>query len=489
MAELKWVAERCQTVLLPALEAASTEEAVKQIGLAELAFWQEKFPDTPNSWRTPHTQSRKIVRTSALPAQTIEWTLQYMNLGDEKWTEINRPSGPALADRLEHQILLQDPDRIVVQANALLVSDRWQDLAAGIVMATGRRATEILKTARFERATAYSVLFHGQIKHKLTNSFEIPTLCEAGKVVDAMERLRDVLDTEEMTEHEVSNAFHRALGKSVKQHFEGIIPAREDESISPQTLRSVYLRLAIFFYAPLLVDAETFAAEISGHRSKGEGQEDQRSYGAAPHYAEYKIADAAGQIDGRQGVKLGQPGVEVLTVFSRSHNGASPVLAASRPIVAAGGVLTAESLLAGAELQTVLDGMEAANITDFTAYLKAALKRQARTDLGMARRDTLADVASMSMEDLAKTRKPATASERIRRAVAAIANYNDTHVQLERWFVNATLLSNLIGGRFETIMAWLEEHKIEVDEINTKYDLTTAYNRKPVDVKLVIEVK
>jgi hypothetical protein len=492
MATLKWVNERWTATLLPALTEATTEEEIKMICQNEMAYWLEKYPDKPNSLRTPHTQSRNLVRASGLPEGKKETILKHLSLGEERWQEINQGTGVKLAERLENQLFLANPDKIVDQAGALLAGERWQDIAAGLVMATGRRATEILKTAQFERATDYSVIFSGQIKHSV-NAFEIPTLTGAGPVISALERLRDILDTQDMTEHEVSNAFHRALGASVKRCFGEIIPSREGEEISPHTLRSVYLRLAIFFYAPLGVDAETYAAEISGHRkrSKAAVEKEERSYGAAPHYSEYKIVDRAGQIDGRQGVKLG-PDVPVLGVFAGSHNGATPVSARSMPILAApAGPLTPESLLVGEDLKTVVEGMAAAGIVDFVAYIKMALKRQAKTDLGLAKRDTVADVSQMSMDELARVRKPATAAERIRRAVAALAAYNDAEgrAQAERWYVNNTLLKQLIGGRFEAITAWLEERQGEIKALNDKYELTPAYNRKPVDVKDVVKVE
>ncbi len=67
MATLKWVDERWTATLLPALTEANTEEEIKMVCQDEIAYWQEKYPDKPNSLRTPHTQSRNLVRASGLP--------------------------------------------------------------------------------------------------------------------------------------------------------------------------------------------------------------------------------------------------------------------------------------------------------------------------------------------------------------------------------------------------------------------------------------
>jgi len=44
-----------------------------------------------------------------------------------------------------------------------------------------------------------------------------------------------------------------------------------------------------------------------------------RSLAASRHYNDYKIGDRTGNIDGRQGIKLGYGGVEVIEVFNKSR--------------------------------------------------------------------------------------------------------------------------------------------------------------------------
>src|SRR5258708_25900718 len=47
----------------------------------------------------------------------------------------------------------------------------------------------------------------------------------------------------------------------------------------------------------------------------GGSEEELRNYATSAHYFDYKIADRQGNIDGRQGVRLGAAGVELLEVF------------------------------------------------------------------------------------------------------------------------------------------------------------------------------
>ena len=65
------------------------------------------------------------------------------------------------------------------------------------------------------------------------------------------------------------------------------------------------------------VNGILFKAEIQGHRiiASTTDQETLRSYTASRHYDDYAIADANGNVDGRRGLRLGEPGVQLLRVL------------------------------------------------------------------------------------------------------------------------------------------------------------------------------
>jgi cell division protein FtsB len=71
------------------------------------------------------------------------------------------------------------------------------------------------------------------------------------------------------------------------------------------------------------VDANEYKAAIQGHYAILETTDGElkRSLTASRHYNDYKIGDRAGNIDGRQGIKLGYGGVEVIDVFNKSRQG------------------------------------------------------------------------------------------------------------------------------------------------------------------------
>jgi hypothetical protein len=81
--------------------------------------------------------------------------------------------------------------------------------------------------------------------------------------------------------------------------------------------RAVYATIAVYFYCPQQVNATLFKAEIQGHRMVADASTKRalRSYSASRHYNDYYVAGSNGNVDGRQGVRLGAPGVQLLEVF------------------------------------------------------------------------------------------------------------------------------------------------------------------------------
>ncbi len=123
------------------------------------------------------------------------FALESMNFTVDEWIQINQPIDDQVANRNEHQILL-DPKNVnalVYRAINLLNSREWSDIAAGLAVLTGRRSAEVLATAEFEYKTPYSVTFTGALKRRGETqqlSFEIPTLAQAEYVINGLDKLR-----------------------------------------------------------------------------------------------------------------------------------------------------------------------------------------------------------------------------------------------------------------------------------------------------------
>ena len=526
--------------LFSALAQAETEEAIKQICESEIQAWRDERPGlkSEDSFRRPLTDTCNEIKVR-LEGLQRQFALQYMSFSSEKWTELNDASRARLEKRLEQQKLLQEPDKIVAVATDLLKSDQWTEICVGLAVTTGRRLIELLQIGQFERKTDYSVLFLGQAKRGDDElpQYEIPTLCASSLVLDAFNRLRLLLDTTGLERREVSQRYGPAAREAAREHFSTLIPAREGKAdIINHTFRTVYSRIAVFYYCPPRVADMHFMATVQGHYEKlQESEEQRRSYESNPYYQEYKIAALDGiQIDGRQGLHLGHKGVELLEVFKpkpqkekamattpdtteqKSTKGNNRPINVSKDFyprfeafkVRSGcktndetvgllidayeeketaqitATLTLEFLL-GDELAIIARSTmkEGESIQDF---LKRSVERLTNFQAGLKKRYSGTDFTKMSNAELMKQKDKEASFERVRRAIGAIALFNDNaEIDERRWFINVRVVQMVCGARFDNVSEYFKLHKADVDALNAAHQLTQKYNTKTYDIKSV----
>ena len=248
--------------------------------------------------------------------------LDVVKFDKETWVEINNASGDRIAQRDTQ--FISDPQKIVNRAIELINSYQWSEIAAGLAVVTGRRCTEILKTAQFQFQTDYSVSFSGSLKRRgeLTPCvFDIPTLCPAELVIDGIKRLRQMLgqEIESLSLRQIGGRYSRAVAKKCDEYFTDLVPKRTGkDNLYTHLFRAVYATIAAHWYCPTHVPDLEYRAAIQGHYQILDENDPQlrRSIAAGRHYFDYKISDGQGNIDGRLGIKLSHPKVSVVTPFS-----------------------------------------------------------------------------------------------------------------------------------------------------------------------------
>ena len=201
-------------------------------------------------------------------------------------------------------------------------------MAAGLAVVTGRRCTEVIQTAQFEYKTKYSVIFTGALKRKnepVDCVFEIPTLCEARLVIEAIANLRHQLGEEikGLSKRQISSRFARAVANKCDRYFSELVPKREDKSnLYTHLFRAIYATIAAYWYCPPTVPEMEFRAAIQGHYQIKDEKNPKlrRSIAAGRNYFDYKISDGAGNIDGRLGIKLHLPDVSVVEQFRAAQS-------------------------------------------------------------------------------------------------------------------------------------------------------------------------
>jgi uncharacterized protein (DUF1778 family) len=570
-----WLRERWDQVLKPALitYGVAQEEDLRQVWEAELVYWRQARHLKPNSLRKPITWVRHLIRDTLPLTAENGWFnaknqkrehigLHVCNLPEEEWVHMNAVSQGQVQNR--EVKLIEEPELVVEVGRALLSSEDWAEIVVGLALCTGRRLAEILVTGSFTEATDYTVIFAGQLKTKERTMvpYEIPTLAPASLVLSAVERVRGMLDLAGIDEKQVSRVYGKQVNEAAERRLSLLILARTSrQTLFAHVFRSIYPTIACFWFQPPWVQEIGYRAHILGHwyivspqvqAGDTEAKVEQRRYNYATeaHYFDYKIGDGHGGIDGRVGIKLGEPDVQILTVFQKPAEDLLPKGAeerknvmdahkkrhtlASMPVALGerldvigqrispppkralkrsetiqmladafeGGksreeregtatipAWTLASLPVDEETKKLLqEGMSVSGVQEVVTFLVNAGLKEAKQVLGQQKRREQSLYESLPTSDLSRIKLPEATEERLRRAVYTVMQWNETHGELERWYLNIATLQNLVGGRKPMIKAHLEAHRAEIEEHHQQFDppITPAYNRKPIPIEKMI---
>lgn len=162
---------------------------------------------------------------------------------------------------------------LMVAQNLMKDARSYMKIAMGLCAVTGRRPGEILATAKFEKTSHDRIIkFSGQLKTKGSDqgrdNYEIPVLCDADEIVDALARLRDKKDLStipvqpgktlgQAVNLRTSKQQNETVRQYFSQYFEGKITA--------YSLRPAYALIAADRYKPETITGRAYFAEILGH--------------------------------------------------------------------------------------------------------------------------------------------------------------------------------------------------------------------------------
>jgi hypothetical protein len=555
------------------------EEEIARICQEEIAYWRSRpSMKSLSSLKRPMSDTRNAIKEKLLVTDETAWTnprgervhiaLKYLNYTPEEYAEINAQTEEHFQERLENRKLIDHPDLVVAKAADLLRSDRWDAIVVGLAVVTGRRVSEVLKEGEFFPRTRYTVVFAGQLKKDQDLApYEIPTLVDAELVLSAWRRLRQLIDCSALSVEAVSKQYSSPVTDLAQQQFADLIPPVGDDSdLYTRLCRSVYGRIATHYYAPVAVSDIKYMNTIYGHYwiEKAKDEKTKHYYLTTMHYIDYLIGDGHGNIDGRQGIKLSEPGVEILEVFRKAEKEGKPMEEAKTLVVEEKkehGLLRPDPKLM-ARIKGVRDDLgvkkyndalvvmvdafyEARQFKQFQERWGASLKeldeqmgqlrlllshwgttveelnglldeaaqdaakekdgRKRKTPVGYLREMVAAkrtfkqsyekrheskDYSTMSLTELRNTKTPDAAAERFKRAVDAIIAYNNSvDDPNNRWFINAAVVVDLVGGKASSdkqysVSDYLETRRQELEAHHKSFnpELRPGYNRRPVGI-------
>lgn len=337
MAEMtRWLWERLFETggLLQRLEplGVDQEAEIKQLCEEEIASWRARpTMKIEASLQEPLRHARNAIRERLALREDNRWfnpregtfehlALKYLNFTPDQWNDLRADTEERFARRISEQQHIPNPDALLRKAEELLKGQLWDQLALGITLATGRRLTEVLKTAKFSPKTAYTLWFEGQLKtqDRVLPPYEIPTLVQAQIVLDAFRRLRESLDCSHLSNDQVSDQYGPIMRKLADQQLCDLIPKRSEKvNLYTHISRSIYGRLCVLYFCPPITFDLHYMATILGHYWYFDEKDEKRRQNlqSTLHYFDYVISDGHGNIDGRRGIWLGEPGVVVLDAF------------------------------------------------------------------------------------------------------------------------------------------------------------------------------
>ncbi len=247
------------TEFLSKLESCSSSEEIKQACTIELEYLDSCLALT--SKKRTLTRYRNAIKTINPEHQA----LSFLKLVRAESDTIKSESKTQLYK--DHTNLRPiDSEQLILKAESLLESDSYLAIALGLMLLTGRRATEILKTASFEYESEDSVIFTGQLKTKGSdnaqiNPYSIPVLTSPENVIQALKRLRDkTSDFQTLSNDAVHSRANKNLNISCKRYFADLIP-----NCKAKDLRACYAQICYEYLSPDEWSINAYFASILGH--------------------------------------------------------------------------------------------------------------------------------------------------------------------------------------------------------------------------------
>lgn len=185
---------------------------------------------------------------------------------------------------------------------------KWEALATGIALATGRRAIEVLIQGEFTKTGKYSLKFSGQAKERTgidrDNEFEIYSLIDADKVIAAIEILRSypniqamIRELDDGRHYQFNELVHNRTATHLNNFMRDMMRGAELETgigrdwVFKDT-RAIYAAICfkLFFDTDKRwqnVDQDMFFQMLLGHSDPK----------AQAHYKQFKIQNAGAKWD------------------------------------------------------------------------------------------------------------------------------------------------------------------------------------------------
>ena len=530
---LSKVMQRHVALFLAKLSGATNELTVEYLCIEEKGWFEQQYQN--DNTRAAHmTKYRRAIASMSADrpfpkAVTYEQetangpvrrhiALKWMNYSSEFHQQRQVPTQAKSKAQRRSRVAFE-PQPVIDAAVAALSSSSTWEVAAAIILLTGRRPTEILKSGDFTQVGAYQLEFSGQLKSRgKKTTYAIYCLVRSHLLIDAFTRFRRIASVRELQEAEntaVDSRLNATVNRAVRTVFpEDILPAPLGETqLSAKNLRAAYVNMAYHLFGIPETSIGSFAEDFLGHQNAG----------SAASYEDYYCVDSEGQPlaigllkdelqakpkrprakqrttvhvdgllkdrfeaygEGTHKEKMAQllDAAERNERLERQLHSAEQRLKLAKDHIALLQQKQAEPLVTPKESDhTTAKAVKATKANDHTTaktakesdtpseWLRQRLEAPARTSIPD-------DWTEMSNGELNGSQIPGSADEKIRRSIEALYDYNEGRSHTEQWSITPTVVQKLSGSNANRVKDYLERHP-KVERRLEKYNRDYGYQQ------------
>lgn len=444
-----------------------------------IAAWQQTT--TLDDSNSTESTSQQVAAGYSHNGRT-HLAIPLMTLGKERHQERNR----VYRDKRETQRRECRPIQVfaaIKAAEAALKSNDVFEVEAGFTFLTGRRPIEVTRRQGFTVTGRHTIEFSGQAKRKgaaAEPAYTIYCLCDSNLVIDAIAKMNsspEFKEIDKITSNESAGfKIHPKLGRRTRAIFGEMIPAATGrDQLTPSALRAAYTVAAMALFKPASISPSAFAQDLLGHINPEESLS----------YEDYYAASNSGE--------------ELPTGMWRDR--------LLEPAPAADSKKRSSVTLSAEFRQRIADTVDGETHTErleamYAAYFEvkslrrklAEAERRANHELPEPtpapvaqpdeQRNSRIDYGSMASDELRGSQAPGSAGEKIRRAMAAIVEWNSGRESAAMYRLSSANLRKVSGARHNSVVAWIEANQAEIDAYNNAHNLTGAMHdrgKQPIE--------
>lgn len=244
------------------IEPLDTRDTIKECKKEVKKLLEDYSATTARTYLTTYRKVLNIDNKRVLDALTIPKNVQ---------NSIEKAYKKKIAKSQKKGTKVYNINTMIETAIELLDSDHIGELVAGLALLTGRRATEILKTAKFTnyKSSQKEGFFAGQLKTKDSEQTQKYKIYFIGGTRDkckkALKKLRKLAPTKTLSNNEVARKYENLVNRYVDRYFSHFIGVLGVDRATAHTLRNVYALQCTKEYKKEWQTTNSFLAEILGH--------------------------------------------------------------------------------------------------------------------------------------------------------------------------------------------------------------------------------